>query len=223
MARVTARQAFTRSRTKKFQERDQKAKELKLAKQKFIQQILGVVNARNNRQPSERKPVSQTSTSSSSTSSNNKHQVLNHKITDYYSVKAKGRENVPQTPPRLGRNLKQQQRKKDSNSFHDSSIDSEPLIITIGDTDDEEEEEDLKTDNEAENNVQDRLSQDYKTSEDSSYDERDENGSTSGSQLESPFVDPNFSIKVEEDLEIVGMLPPIALRDHPVIDLDEED
>lgn len=223
MARVTARQAFTRARSKKFQELDRKAKELRQAKQRFFQQILGVVNTKNNK-PSERKPVSQLPSSSSLsstlvTSSNKHNQMLNHKITEYYSVKAKGRENVPQTPPRLGRNIRQHRNKSNNNTYN-SSIDGDPIVITIEDTDDEQ---DLDTDNEVENDIQDRLSQDYKTSEDTSDDERDECGSTSGRPLESPFMDPNFSIKLEEDLEIVDMLPPIALRDHPVIDLDQED
>lgn len=40
------------------------------------------------------------------------------------------------------------------------------------------------------------------------------------SNLGTSFEDLNLKIKVDEDIEIVEMLPPIPLRNHPVYDLD---
>lgn len=45
--------------------------------------------------------------------------------------------------------------------------------------------------------------------------------SINAADLGSSFRDLNLSVTVDEDIEIVEMLPPIPLRNHPVFDIDE--
>lgn len=216
MARVTARQAQvrTRAKAKKFQERDERAQILNQAREKYLRQlsILGVAL----RVQNDKKPLINNNTSSAK-----KPPTTNHKITDYYSVRSKGRENVPLTPPLVGRNQRQP-RAKITSCINGSTDGEWPLVITLGDTDDE-------SDTEVEDDTSSRLHSE--TNEENDEDLRSNPsisetepfaGNISHTSMLSPFIDPNFSIKLDEDLEIVDMLPPIALRDHPVVDLEED-
>lgn len=206
MVRVTARQAFTRSRVKKLHERDERAKQLNVAKKKFQQLQLSVLGVSiKSRGP---KKANQALNS-------NKTITPNRKITDYYSVRSRGTENIPLSPPQVGRSPEYLSRKLDMSIY--IPADGQPIVITLDDTDEESENE----------IIQERLrfcerSDDYSSRNPSiSSDEPKPNvEDTSPTPLRSPFNDPNFSIKLEDDLEIVDILPPIPLRDHPVVDLE---
>lgn len=41
------------------------------------------------------------------------------------------------------------------------------------------------------------------------------------SNLGTSFEELNLKVHIDEDIEIVDMLPPIPLRNHPVYDIDE--
>lgn len=217
MVRVTARQAQvrTRAKTRKFQERDDRAQILNRAREKYLHQlsILGVAFRAHN----DKKPLI-----NNNTSRTKKPPTPNHKITDYYSVRSRGRENVPQTPPQVGRNQRHSTGKITSAS--NGSTDGKwPLVITLGDTDDESEtdiESDIPDSPRSETNDE---NEEYVQSNPSTIETETPARNLTQRSIESPFSDPNFSIRLDEDLEIVDMLPPIALRDHPVFDLEEEE
>lgn len=207
MARTTARQAFTRSRAKRVSNREAAAKAMKAAREKFLQQ-LSVLGAAIN-QKSDKKPV----TVPMENSNTRKPVLQNHKITEYYLVMSRGRENVPKSSRQIERTLDIHPNKslgrgetfnKGPLSSHISAGNSTVghEVITLDDSDDDGEE--------AINRSQIMLG--YTS---------DNNTSDMESSVESPFTDSNISLRVGDDIEIVDMLPPIPLRDHPVVDLDD--
>lgn len=187
MARVTARQAFTRARTKRMRTRAEMNKNLVRQKNNYVQQLSNMgVDVK--LPPSTRATVKRQTRNQEDT---------HKKITDYFASTNK-------------LEFKAMTKKTLRTS---SYIDTNGIeIITL-------EESDLENNNSTidENdprNVSGSLPGDFNRSASDST-------RTDNSIFGSSLSDLDIKIKIDEDVEIVEMLPPIPLRDHPIHEIDD--
>lgn len=216
MARVTALKAYSRAKLK--QTAKTKAPSTKLSSIKSTRKLSQLANNKNLNFTTHQGETASYSPSldvdSMSTTSNieptgssrkkTKKEIAkdNRKITDYYSICSRGRENCPKTPPTL-KPLSYRLISMESLNITDTyktgetnKRKSRAETITICDTDDEDKVV-----------IRNKLTT---------------------QKLMLPKYSLNNNVKQEmdqeesdEDVEIVEMLPPIPLRNHPVHDLED--
>ena len=204
MARITARQAFTRAKSRQDKRKSELARTLLQARDRYINQLVtaGIsyrdenpfrnLSKRTLTHPEDSGRPLQMAKRKAATANNKK-------ITDYFPVTTEGRENV----------FKNSHTKRQSTSSRlniSSSFDLNGTeIITIGDSGSESFD-----DNNNHSNHHQLPQHDVKPCQPLNV-----------NNLNTSFQELNFSLQVDDDIEIVEMLPPIPLRDHPVFDLDE--
>lgn len=268
MARITARQAHTRSRTRRETSRAQARKTREDARRKFLRQV-----ARLNQNMSAQVIDSHDDDNDDEPQHNNQdhendiaigpakiplHKGTkrkgprridrnNRKITEYFHVSSRSRENIPKSPQpprifatrpqsqgRLGRPISEPMISRNSSDIEVIEILSDSDCPSECEDEDEEQEDSYchEADHNQQVNDQNGNLVDGSMAQDSSYESL-----TYESPLKKEMVDCkptivampnglfqglNSSIKVDDELEIVDILPPISLRDHPVFDLEEE-
>jgi len=229
MARTTARQAFTRARSRREKGRYEATKTRLAARTKYLQlmsdlkEIAETQSATNSsRSANALRPASQEidnslpQASSKSRARSRKNVSQNTKITDYYTVLSRGRENMSKSPPhetrsqillRPSRGENPTDHRKAQGITSNRAVIDNPETITISDSE--------ETDGGHVTNVF--------TDRRMKFDPDPANPSDASPlvKLNVSFKDLNVSVKVDEDIEIVDMLPPICLRDHPVVDLED--
>lgn len=227
MARITARQAYTRTRTKREQRKAESNRAILEARNRYIRQLsdvgLIVQNETNQMRsgpndntsgPSKFDHTMQTASGKRKTRIS-KTNVNNRKITDYFPILTKGRENIQKSPIPItrGNRLRFFQVRRQSCSSSD-----QVECITIN--------SDCESDDDNNNNIKDNsVAQAQATIENTICKIEPTNinqRKLSLSKLDTSFGELNIKVIVDDDVEIVDMLPPIPLRDHPVHELDDD-
>lgn len=233
MARITARQAFTRSRARRENQRSEQARVINEARRKYIRQLtdLGLMATENRQVTNSSLDDDDSSGSGSQKSEPSKFPRKlpihgrkirlrrgaenNKKITDYFTVQSRGRENLPKSPQLIVRTStntttttpRQLSRTGTPSSTprysREGNIHSDVEIVTLSDSDDDSNDNTVSS-------IACHLS--VKS-------EQFDNSDNPSLPITSPFKD--LSVKVDEDIEIVDMLPPIPLREHPVFEIEE--
>jgi len=201
MVRTTARQAYTRSRASRERKRVESTRELVEGRRKYIRQLASLrdLSYGNNNTAPHDNPQPDRTTSKPSTSKStvrNRAEDLRKKITDFF--------------PKVSHPEYLLTKIRSSRPIHTTSfVDPDGTeTITIHDSEDDE-------------NV--------RTSPDVSLSAQQFSSGTSSPYEQSVKAEPvqsnlsldGLTLRLEEDIEIVDILPPIPLRDHPVFDLDE--
>lgn len=231
MARVSARQAYTRAKSKRQKTRAESQKAMVEARLKYVKQltILGV--SAEQLHESKRSPRSRTR-QTASTSDN----MGSKKITDYFPVT---------------RNLDLMHKVKSSKPMFSSSLDPSGVeTITIYDSEQEDnpDNDDNNNNSATTNNSNnsggsnsinnENLNTSWHSSLwDSSYESNNCDQSTLPAKntaqtdlkpfrskvdnLGTSLQELKLKFQVDEEIEIVEMLPPIPLRNHPVFEVDE--
>lgn len=238
MGRITARLASTRARSRRENKREETTRTLQEARTRYINQLSGLGIMRN---PESRLLIQSNENSiSESTISDNREAKPkslprgkiqlrkaaedNRKITDYYQLIHRGRENLVKSPLHIIRAPSASDRLSNSSVFTNyerpklnmttrrssrNSGSTDVEVITLTDSEDCEEN----------NNCSSNRIPEVKYKLPPA--ERIECSSSLVS--ETSFKDLNIEgVKIDEDIEIVEMLPPIPLRDHPLVDLEED-
>lgn len=207
MVRITARQAYTRSRSKRERKKVDIDKALVEARRRYIRQLSSLSDltsdinnnfnddSENQRDRSNPQPMTSRSITRKASSRRNTSDSLNKKITDFFS-KTTHLESVHKF--RANHSL------RTSSSINRDGIET----ITIYDS---------------ENDDNGGTSPDDSTTSNDACPESSSSTETHPIKLESMqcrlSLD-GLKLRVDEEIEIVEMLPPIPLRDHPVFDVD---
>lgn len=243
MARVTARQAFTRSRSKRLKEKADTDRSMLEARRRYVRQLssVGIHVEGGSQSADDQVPASQRRPGRQI-----RQQSGFKKITDYFAA-TKSLEFSP----------KRKQPLRTSVSLDPNGIE----CVTIYDSDnDSAESHDVNqpthaNDNNQENEKQHENNNDpgtsnanfsstsdggtsgfWDTSSESGNSSKSAPASTSSaldikplitkldhSSLGVSFEDLKLKIRVEEDIEVVDILPPIPLRKHEIFDIDGDD
>lgn len=161
----------------------------------------------------------------------------NRKITEFYQILKRGRENLPKSP-RVTRSPNVPRMLEVSNIIQASSIvsstrltkalpdDPSDEVITIDDSDDDSD--DAQRSQATQDGCDTRLTEPEISLNNSQFSgletklklEEDPSCPSPSCKLES-FKDLKVEANTDEDVEVLDVLPPIPLRDHPVFDLDD--
>lgn len=236
MVRITARQAFTRAKTRREKGKIDTNKALVEARRRYVRQLADVgIEFQGASQLSQ---LAQPSTSEEATTKGRGRKPIQHhqqpgtkKITDYFC-----KTRTLEFNPRVKQPL------KTSSSFDPNGIE----CVTIYDSDNEacvgNNNMDIQNDNVL-NTPQRSTSYDsagnsfWETSSDSNNSNQVQLGSRQPStedfkplvakldisNLGVSFEDLKLKVKVNEDVEIVDMLPPIPLRKHEIYELEDDE
>lgn len=151
----------------------------------------------------------------------------NTKITDFYQILKRGRENIPKSPQitrsqSLSTSIMDTMHANSPNlsdsltrtlSFKSGTTE----VITISESDDDTDKEGLdvkKTETNSQVSSTDDLHPELKLEQNARCD-------TPLNNILGTLNDLNVGATADEDIEIVDMLPPIPLRDHPVVDVED--
>lgn len=204
MARVTARNAFAKTRAKR-----RNGGPTPGIRQRYVIN-LPLFNTDSNSQQSSISSTSRNQDSVQPGSSKKRAQAIktpNWKITDYFAVLSKGRENVPKSPQSLARAQRATNRLRQSlKSKCAPEVDA--LLITISDSEDDNPDHDKPLIASDDRKIVE-IKSDIKTE-------------TDPIKTEPCNIDFNeIPDDSNEDIEIITTLPPISLRDHPVLELED--
>lgn len=235
MARVTARQAFRKAqeRIKGKNGRPAKRTNKDILESHLRQQSDQSQQADTTGQPLfprlEIKPTLKTTRATK----NRKALDNNRKITDFYQVIKRDRENILKTPPTIRtRALAVSQISNDTMQTTASTtaqkwpkpLPSDPAseIILICDSEDEDD-----ADSGARNvehtkimGIENSIIYDQTSNSELLLNLKLNSGCSSPSSELENFKDLTVAKKADDDIEVLDILPPIPLRDHPVFDLD---
>lgn len=251
MARITARQAQTRSRTRRENTRSRAKNAREEIRQNYLRQVAELrdrIRASQSSGADEMKPPAGPQDDDNDNDSANNWPAKirlqkvsntkkvsrranhnNRKITDFFQIFSRSRENIPKSPPPLPPIIRPQSQGRLGPRIEPlisrNSTDIEVITIS-SDSDsssqcdqDEEDEDDYSGD-------EDAYGHDAKQAEspDSPPSTHPNPDTLDCKPLIIPsdkfFARLNTSMAADDDLEIVDMLPPISLRDHPVVDLE---
>lgn len=212
MARITARQAYTRARTKRDKRRLDLDRAMVEARNRYIKQLSDVVRLA---EVENKGMVPATSRSKRSPALRRNQSLDNTKITDFFSKQTRG---ITTSSPKVI----SRPRSRSTNAIIDmNGIE----IITIDDDDDVDEVVNNRSSDITPNNEE----QAQITTSDSNIDNLPSElpdikpfQQLTLSDLSNSFEEIMTKLNVDEDIEIVEMLPPIPLRDHPVHDIDDD-
>lgn len=228
MARVTARTAYTRARSRRENSRAETTRQVAEARSRYVQQMADLASISAKVANTENLPTAQKiKLSTKCEAMFKKAAAENRKITDYYHVLSKGRENVPKSPSQIARVRRistphmmapiVRRPRPVSNVSCSSPCNSDHIddveCITISDTEEDTLGSSIAHENSEINN-----------------NENDTSGTprrrtpVKSEILNSPLakISPEeITAKIDDDIEITDILPPIPLRDHPVYEVEE--
>lgn len=211
MARITARQAYTRAKLKRERRRHDLDKAMIEARDRYIRQLSDIGILVQDENTDQRSRPTRTN---NNIGSNNKRSpglkrslTQNTKITDFFAVLSRGRDNVPKF---------QACRRSSSSKLNvTSSLGQNAIeVITIDDSETETCDDNNNNSNQISKHcdlIPQQIQSDVKPFQHLNI-----------SNLGTSFEELNLKVKVDEDIEIVEMLPPIPLRNHPVFELEED-
>lgn len=221
MARVTARQAFTRAKSKRTKDKSASDRALLEARRRYIRQLgqVGIqVEGASQLMQEQDRPVSkaQTNIIKKRPSPTRNAAITSRKITDYFAV-TKNLDLITRVRKPMARITST----RDQNGVE---------VITIDEDDSDIPDSNNNHDNNENNNIslETLNSSDWSSSSGGSTPGSSKNGDIKPlrckldlSNLGKSFDELNLRVPIDEDIEIVDMLPPIPLRNHPVFDIDD--
>lgn len=251
MARVTARHAFTRSKAKRQKQRDAEKNQLTDARRIYLLHLAEMLNIQG--KPNGGGESSGVPKVGQQNGDNTNPRALirqplasNRKLTDFYPVYSRGRENIPKSPPAP--------KVRGPSIYRQHSTNLRPLrpgspeLIIIDDSSDDDDGESNRS-----------LGNSYCSNRSTDSNPTDTENVAPPSESRPTLIDQNanivpqanshhfsvsvpalkdvkpiilnsngpipqldnLSLSVDEEVEITAFLPPIPLRDHEVFDLED--
>lgn len=200
MARITARQALTRARSRRDKRREETSRAMAEAKTNYLRKLSNIGIMVPNQSNQENRANEQSNDNKPKIGRPRKNVENNLKITDFFPVHSRGRENLPKSP---------------QVSKHMTRI-GEVDVVTISDSEDDNEIS-------AHCNPQNLQKCDHNKSELSkSTLLKKEPPDVKAEFKQGGSLEISTSLRLDQDVEIVTILPPIPLRDHPLYDLEDD-